>query len=46
MKKNGFNEAEINTETQIVPVAEELAKYSVKDFAVRYGWLEGGNAKA
>lgn len=27
-------------------VAIELAKYSVKDFAVRYGHLEGSNAKA
>jgi len=27
-------------------VGVELAKYSVKDFAVRYGHLEDGNAKA
>jgi hypothetical protein len=27
-------------------VADELAEYSVKDFAVRYGHLEDGNAKA
>ncbi len=30
----------------LITVAEELAKYSVKDFAVRYGHLEDGNAKA
>jgi hypothetical protein len=30
----------------LIEIAEELAKYSVKDFAVRYGHLEDGNAKA
>ena len=33
-------------ENNLLPFAEELAKYSVKDFAVRYGHLEDGNAKA
>lgn len=30
----------------LLSVATELAQYSVKDFAVRYGHLEDGNGKA
>ena len=33
-------------EIDTLTIAIQLAKYSVKDFAVRYGHLEDGNGKA
>jgi hypothetical protein len=44
MQKNDFNSAEVNFDEQIAPIAKELAQYSVKDFAVRYGHLADGKA--
>jgi hypothetical protein len=47
MNNNGMTgESRDNLKNTIDAVAAELAKYSVKDFAVRYGRLEDGNAKA
>jgi hypothetical protein len=47
MKNNGMTSESVENVTETMPlVAAELAKYSVKDFAVRYGHLEDGNAKA
>ena len=47
MKNNNMTaESAANVQETMPAVSAELAKYSVKDFAVRYGHLEDGNAKA
>lgn len=35
---------QVESHTDLVNIAEEIAQYSVKDFAVRYGHLTDGKA--
>jgi hypothetical protein len=44
MKDKGLDYDGTSIEEQITAISEELAKYSVKDFAVRYGHLGDGKA--
>jgi hypothetical protein len=44
MKDKGLDYDGARIEEQIAAISEELAKYSVKDFAVRYGHLTDGKA--
>lgn len=47
MKNNNMTaESVANVQETMPAVSAELEKYSVKDFAVRYGHLEDSNAKA